>query len=275
MKHYPTLAATILITLLAACGTSPANTNPPPPPPPPVGSTQVGSINLQVLGNSVLALARFESYSPGLSSPPSGAFPNTNICVVSSGAVPPALPTPPSNPGVGIQITSLDGGPQVTIKKASGTHGTLEKRTEGSEISYVGPNLPFTTETLKADIPGVAGGFANFNDVPLPTLPASFDFSTNPADPINKDTSFTWTNPMGASTQMLFMVVQGNSSNYKVVYCIVADTGSFSFPAQTKTEMQTIGLNAGSLFLAMRISSHTETRGNNHVVVTAMRTKFF
>lgn len=237
------------------------------------GTSKIGLVNLSESGGVGLASASFFGIAQTQPQPPSSLYPGIGTCTVSKTStipIPPSLPSPIA----GLNPISLDAGPQLTVKTDPDTYALLQRQIEGSSISYLATNLGPLPATARVEITGAAGGFPALNAA-MPSLPAEFDLSATPSlTEVNKDSLFSWTDPLGGSAQMVLIGYQSVSDTEFIGFtCIAPDTGSFSFPAQTKAELDAAAFSKGQLFLAIRQNSRTQTQGDTHLVLSASLAK--
>ena len=238
------------------------------------GVSKIGVISLGESGGVGFASAFFIGTNQTLAQPPNGLYPGNGTCTVSKTN---SLPNPPNLPDLssGFNPISLDAGPQIRVKSEADTYAVLQRQTDKASITYQATNLQPLPASAAVDIPGSPGGFPAFSSVALPSIPTDFNFAATPSlDAVGKDSSFSWSTPLGSAAQMVFVGYQLTSeSEYIGFSCVAPDTGNFSFPPQTSSELEAAGFSQGQLFLAIRQSSRTEVQGNNHLVLNASRGK--
>lgn len=237
-------------------------------------ASKIGIITLLESGGVGFASASFVGIDQTLSQPPSGLYSTTGTCTVSKTTSPPNPPGLP-DPSTGLTPTSLDAGPQITVKGGTETYALLQRQVDNATILYQATNLTPLPESATVDIPGAAGGFPAFGTVTMSGIPKDFDFNVTPAiDAVDKSSTFSWTNPLGSQAQMVFVGYQLVAENEYIGFsCIAPDTGSFSFPAQTKTELDAAVFSKGQVFLAIRHSSRTEAQGTAYLILSSSRVK--
>lgn len=271
------LAFILLGMMVVACGTS----TPTDPNNPPGGTTkikQLGSVSLvETTAQGITTRGgsgSFFEYSETIDVPNNPQFLNEDTCAViaiDEGEVPPTTPDTPT-------ATSLDAGEALPLN--DGDYTTLPKQVFGNNILYTSdastPLLPFPTN-VTLDIPGATNGFPAFENVAFPGIPAAFTL-TEPSNPsaVTKATTFAWTGAASSDSVMqLYGSGQGSDDTNVVFSCLASDDGSFSFPAQAQSQLDTLGFTTGSLSFANRTAIKQEVEGDVALFVSVGRSQFF
>lgn len=171
----------------------------------------------------------------------------------------------------------LDAGEAITITEGGEPYLLLERLEELSFIFYApeetveGP-LP---AGLSATIPG-----DEFPAVASAALPNATPFAlTAPADPgvpgaIDRDTEFAWTEPMDEGEAVVLLTIMSvGLEDLTYVTCFAADTGSFAFPEDTRSELGEAF--SGNLVLAQRQVLRVESVGDARLVLAVSRGQAF
>lgn len=184
------------------------------------------------------------------------------------------LPTPdglgftPLGAGDPLEVTA-GGTPYLSLDRFEESFGgeTIVAYASASEIP--GP----LAEDLAVTVPG-----DEFPAVASAAFPNVAPFAlTAPADPgaagaVDVDTTFEWSGASGAANTIVTIDLFAPDTLTSVT-CYAADTGSFTLPAATKTELG--GTFSGSVERAGRESLRVETVGDARLVLAVARSQTF
>lgn len=232
--------------------------------------TRVADITLTDVSSTRGGAAFFYSYSAAIPTPT--LSPAASGCTVYNQS--PVQPVPPNPiiPGGAIP-TPIDAGTPVLIKSGGSTYATLNRSINGSDIRYNGFGSGAIPDGATVDIPGAVGGFPAFSGLAFPSS-ADFTFSATPSTgAVTKDSTFSWGSGQANSLMMFSSLSADASNNIKGFSCVVADTGSFSLPAQTKSQLDAAGYTSGSVQFVARYTTRIEVQGNTALVLKVLRMK--
>ena len=164
----------------------------------------------------------------------------------------------------GAQSTSIMAGDTITLTDAGpdgGTWTTLMPESASAVAFYDGPVPDGPVPAgLQVDVSGAADaeGFPGFSMATLPSVTPLGDFTVSDGGAIDAQTTFGWTASSDAASRVRIVATTGffgDQENGKRVSCLVADTGSFSFPSDTRAELGDDF--QGELFVSSRLSIGT------------------
>lgn len=252
----------------------------------PLGLIEVHDAFSSVFGRTTDAFAMFLSLSSDIADAFVDLAPDTSVavCEVTTLSFDDDDPLLPELPGVDdFTFETLDAGAAVTLAASGAPYQTLEKTVlaiSGSDVTFYESTLQNDAPPpgLVAEIPGATDGFPAVN-VPLPdveqpelTAPASVLSGFGEVVEVDDTTTFTWTTPtVGAPDSFIELFVGSalDDPEPTFVSCVVPDTGTFGFPADTQAEL---GVDfQGFLNSFTRRVVEVQDFGDERVVVTVDR----
>jgi hypothetical protein len=212
------------------------------------------------ISNSVLATAVFGEVKAGSVSNP---LPEQAFCAVISGNNPGGIAVPSP-----VQIEPLQLGDELIINKAGGEYAKLQFNT--SIKMYLNKAPIFDAEPITKG--GLSIDIAASNNFPKMSanFPASgnWSFSIPKDQKYTKDSTFTWQSDKKPNNRVIIFGDNGKTDGtYAGFSCMVPDTGSFSFPEATKTELTDKGLAEGRLVATGLVSTATVVSGDSALFV--------
>jgi hypothetical protein len=237
----------------------------------PAKYTKLGIVGITntALGSKA-ASGSFYKVPKSITQPPTATGGALDTCTVSKFSTTTPAITPPV-PGSDQQLTALDAGAELTLKKGTDVLAVLR---QGSGAGGPG-NLPFysaigiTVDTVGStlEIPGATDGFPAMT-VTMPAELAAFTFG--PKTGVTKDTTFTWTAPT-TGAYLVFGASAFVGTDFIFVTCISQDDGSFAFPASTQAEMDTKGFTSGQIPSVTKTISSFQPKGDSLLIVVSTR----
>ena len=112
-------------------------------------------------------------------------------------------------------------------------------------------------QNLTVDVPG--GDFPAFSNVSIPNV-GPLDISPASEETVNANTQFQWTGSAGATTSIGIDLTFGTLD----VFCVVRDDGSFSFPANIRSQ---IGSSEATFVDYSRNAFSILTRGDSALFI--------
>ena len=126
-------------------------------------------------------------------------------------------------------------------------------------IVYTAPDELSTPlpQNLTVDLPG--GDFPAFSNVSVPNA-SPLNISPAPEETVDANTQFQWTGSAGATNSIGIDLTFGTLD----VFCVVRDDGSFSFPANIRSQ---IGSSEASFVDYSRNAFNIVTRGDSALFI--------
>ncbi len=152
----------------------------------------------------------------------------------------------PTVPGVG--KTAVSAGDSIVLSTATGTYATLEEQPAAGFLFYDLPDRAMlmegpVPEGLTVDVPG-STEIPAFTAIDVPAITTlsgvGYGVGSSAGDSISTDTQFTWESSSDpAALIRIFVTTAGGFflEDGVTVTCVAPDTGSFSFPADTRAQL--------------------------------------
>ncbi|TSA80316.1 hypothetical protein FNU79_16835 [Deinococcus detaillensis] len=161
--------------------------------------------------------------------------------------------------------TALDAGAALTFKKNGVTFASLPRTEEKTQA--IGPEYLYSAQplvlnglsNLTLSIPGAAGGFPAFTDVPF-FVPKSAFKITAPVDlkAVTATTQFTWTGATNDPAAVVVFLVGQKEISF---FCTARDDGSFSIPSDFQDVLKAQNFTKG-VAAAIQSLTRFETNGD-------------
>lgn len=262
MKRHLLLTLPLTALALAACGqkttTPPGGQNPSTDKP----YTKLGFVSSTSSNGGASVCGGFFSISPA-ALPQVRDASTLNTCQLGKGPndLDQALsPVTMLTPG-----TSLDAGDQLTFKKNGMAFASVPRM--NVQLQAVQPNYIYQAgnlvlgglSNLTLSVPGAAGGFPAFSDVPFAVPNPALSIQT-PADrtAVKLDTTFTWTGASNDPAATVFLIVGQNNLEFT---CTARDDGSFTIPSDFQDVLRANKFTVGAL-LAVQVIAHIKASGD-------------
>ena len=176
-----------------------------------------------------------------------------------------------------LEFTFLDAGETIMITAGDDPYLLLDRLELMDFVFYVPEEAIEGTlpSSLSATVPG-----AEFPAVSGAAFPAATPFAlTAPDDPgvpgaIDRDTVFTWSGSMGEGNAVVLLnIMSVGLEDLTFVNCFAVDTGSFTFPEDTRSELGE-GFS-GNLVSAERQALRVQAVGDAQLVLAVSRGQVF
>jgi hypothetical protein len=210
-----------------------------------------------VVSTSISGFAGFAELTQAVTEIPENPFAAiSDTCFVTADNTtepPPPVDDPTEN------ATSISAGDFLLIEEGDQVLLTLTKVISNDLITYEDSEEDQTlpAQGITVTIPGE--DFPAFGDIAPLVVSSPSDVNN-----VTLDTTFTW-NAGNSENIFLFYVTQ--ESPPSLAACYAKDDGSFTFPDQTKTELEAAGFTTGSFFQPQRISVKVATDDDAYLVL--------